>query len=193
MAIWLRWKGVRLFMQHCISKALDSLRQRGYNVLLKCEQRQSIIQLFCNRDVIAILPTGFGKSMIYIDIVYVLARDEWLKICGNECGCSVLIVSPLRSITDDQIAFLLSLNYTAKELANKSIADIIKSPPQFIYCKAEEVTLWLRHIAAIAVFKAIELIFVFLGFFPGLHAPRKQLIQKGHHNSTSWRRTLFEN
>jgi hypothetical protein len=54
--------------------------------------------------------------MIYI--VYVLARDEWLKICGNECGG--LIVSPL----------LLSLNYTAKELANKSIANIIKSPPQ---------------------------------------------------------------
>jgi superfamily II DNA helicase RecQ len=95
--------------------------------LLKCEQRQSIIQLFCNRDVIAILPTGFGKSMIYI--VYVLARDEWLKTCGNEYGCSVLIVSPLRNIIEDQIAFLLSLNYTAKELANKSIADIIKSPP----------------------------------------------------------------
>jgi superfamily II DNA helicase RecQ len=115
-------------VQHCISKALDSLRQRGYNVFLKCEQRQAIIQLFCNRDVIAILPTGFGKSMIYI--VYVLARDEWLKTCGNECGCSVLIVSPLRSIIEDQIAFLLSLNYTtAKELANKSIADIIKSPP----------------------------------------------------------------
>jgi hypothetical protein len=63
--------------------------------------------------------------MIYI----VLARDEWLKTCGNECGCSVLIVSPLRSIIEDPIAFLLSLNYTAKELANKSIADIIKSPP----------------------------------------------------------------
>jgi hypothetical protein len=31
----------------------------------------------------------------------------------------------------------------------------------------------------------------FLGFFPGLHAPRKQLIQKGHHNSASWR-TLSE-
>jgi hypothetical protein len=33
-------------VQHCISKALDSLRQRGYNVFLKCEQRQEIIQLF---------------------------------------------------------------------------------------------------------------------------------------------------
>jgi superfamily II DNA/RNA helicase len=82
-------------VQHCISKALDSLRQRGYNVFLKCKQRQAIIQRFCNRDVIAILPTGFGKSMIYI--VYVLAQDEWLKICGNECGCSVLAKHNRRS------------------------------------------------------------------------------------------------
>jgi hypothetical protein len=50
-----------------------------------------------------------------------------------------VVVLFLRSIIEDQIAFLLSLNYTAKELANKSIADIIKSPPQFIYCTAEEV------------------------------------------------------
>jgi hypothetical protein len=32
-------------------------------------------------------------------------------------------------------------------LANKLIADIIKSPPQFIYCTAEEVILWLRHLS----------------------------------------------
>ena len=105
------------------------------------------------------MPTGFDKSMIYI--VYVLARDEWLKICGNECGCSVLIVSPLRRIIEDEIAFLLSLNYTAKELANKLIAEMIKSPPQFIYCTAEEVILWLRHLAAIPFFKAIFIFRVF--------------------------------
>jgi hypothetical protein len=50
-----------------------------------------------------------------------------------------VVVLFLRSIIEDQITFFLSLNYTAKELANKSIADIIKSPPQFIYCTAEEV------------------------------------------------------
>jgi hypothetical protein len=113
--------------------------------------------------------------MIYI--VYVLARDEWLKICGNECGCSVLLVSPLRSIIEDQIAFLLSLNYTAKELANKSITDIIKSPPQFIYCTAEEVVAdyYLDEMKRedSLLRQKIELIFVFLGIFPGLHAPRK--------------------
>ena len=38
---------------------------------LKCEQRVSIQHLLLGKDVIAILPTGFGKSMIFT--MYALA------------------------------------------------------------------------------------------------------------------------
>ena len=48
------------------------------------------------RDVLAILPTGFGKSMIFT--VYTLAKKEMMKLSAiNDC-CSILVVSPQMSI-----------------------------------------------------------------------------------------------
>ena len=51
----------------------------------------------------AILPTGFGKSLIFT--VFALARDERLSV--KTC---VLIIAPLKSIIDGQIAEMVSLN-----------------------------------------------------------------------------------
>ena len=55
--------------EQSIARALDSLIGMGFNVVLKHEQRQAIVHLLCDKDVIAILPTRFGKSLIFI--VYV--------------------------------------------------------------------------------------------------------------------------
>jgi ATP-dependent DNA helicase RecQ len=121
----------------CIEKVLNSLSAIGCHIILKSEQRQAIENLLLGKDVIAILPTGFGKSMVFI--VYVLAKFELVKLSQVNHGCSVLVVSPLKSIINDQISSVKELNCTAVELSDETFGDIVRSPPQFIYCTAENV------------------------------------------------------
>ena len=62
-------------INECIEKSLNYLSAIGRPIVLKCEQRISIQNLLLSKDVIAILPTGFGKSMIFT--VYALAKVSW--------------------------------------------------------------------------------------------------------------------
>ncbi len=80
----------------------------------------------------AILPTGFGKSMIFM--VFALAKQEL-----SSTKTSVIVISPLKSIIDDQISEMLSLNFTAMELTSETIDLVRDNPPQFLYCFAEAV------------------------------------------------------
>ena len=48
-------------MNKCIEKSLNYLSAIGRPIILKCEQRISIQHLLLGKDMIAILPTGFGK------------------------------------------------------------------------------------------------------------------------------------
>ena len=64
----------------CIEKSLNYLSAIGRPIVLKCEQRISIQHLSLGKDVIAILPTGFGKSMMFT--VYALAKASWELLCS---------------------------------------------------------------------------------------------------------------
>ena len=107
-----------------IRKAINTFGQMGKNIFLKNEQEYAIATLLTNVDVMAILPTGFGKSLIFM---YQLALEE----SDSPYSCSILIVSPLRSIIEDQIAFIESLKRSGKDLCKKSFTDIKKSPPDY--------------------------------------------------------------
>ena len=48
-----------------IEKSLNYLSAIGRPIVLKCEQRISIQHMLLGKDVIVILPTGFGNSMIF--------------------------------------------------------------------------------------------------------------------------------
>ena len=65
-----------------------------YPLTLRPEQRQAVEGLLQGRDILAILPTGFGKSMIFQVYVAVAA----LKVKEHQ---TVLVVCPLESIIDD--------------------------------------------------------------------------------------------
>ena len=52
-------------VDRAIQSALDFLATRERSVLLKREQKQAIVSLLNGEDVLAVLPTGFGKSMIF--------------------------------------------------------------------------------------------------------------------------------
>lgn len=80
-----------------------------------------------------------GKSMIFI--IFLLATEEMQTLSttqGNHSS-SVLIISPLRSITEDQIREMRSLGCSAVELSSDNVEEVVRLPPQFIYASAESV------------------------------------------------------
>ena len=64
--------------------------------------------LLSDEDILTILPTGFGKSVTFT--LFVLAMQELKKRTDENTSICVLVISPLQSIIDDQIAEMLSLN-----------------------------------------------------------------------------------
>ena len=88
---------------------LFSIIRENREIVLKPEQEMATYSLLHGRDVMAILSTGFGKSMIIT--VFALAKEEMssLKTC-------VILVLPLNSIMDNPISKMLLLSCTAMEL-----------------------------------------------------------------------------
>ena len=104
--------------------------------MLKTEQETAVKELLKGNDVLAVLPTGFGKSIIFI--VYLLARSSFVEQTRGSSQSSVLVVSPLKStIICDQVLEVSSFNCSAMELSKETTHQITTSPPQFIYCSAE--------------------------------------------------------
>ena len=89
-----------------LNKAQHSRRQ----LILKSGQE---IELLNGKQVLAVPPTDYRKSLIFT--LFLLAGDEMLrfKCTASEIhsSSSVLIILPLRSIIEDQIAEMLSLGW----------------------------------------------------------------------------------
>ena len=119
--------------EKALSKALSRLNIlcEDREIVLKPEEETAVSELLHGRDVMAVLPTGFGKSMIFT--VLALARQELSTTCTRTC---IIVISPLKSIIDDQILEMLSLNLTAMELSSDKVNLVRNNPPQFFYCSA---------------------------------------------------------
>ena len=48
-----------------LQRALDFLAQKGFDRELKEEQKSTILQLMRGGDLVGVLPTGFGKGLIF--------------------------------------------------------------------------------------------------------------------------------
>ena len=75
---------------HTVSHSL------GYSAL-KPEQLSVIKSFVCGKDVFAVLPTGFGKSLCYACFPAIL---DTVRGCS---GSIVVVVSPLNAIMKDQV------------------------------------------------------------------------------------------
>ena len=71
---------------------------------LKKEQSEIINSLFHKRDCIAVLPTGFGKSLPFQ--LYLLLKREMTRMSSDE---KVIVCSPLLALMQDQVAKLRSI------------------------------------------------------------------------------------
>ena len=91
----------------CLKLALFE-RNKCYNnndiiTILKPKQVDCLLHLVCRPtgDVIGILPTGYGKSLIFELLPYLY------RIYANACGqvarqCVIIVLSPLSSILKEQ-------------------------------------------------------------------------------------------
>ena len=93
-------------------------------IVLKPKQEMAIYSLLQRRDVMEILSTRFGKSMIFT--VFAMAKEE----ISSSKTC-MMTISPLKSTIDDQISEMLSLSCTAMDLMTETVNLRRESPPQF--------------------------------------------------------------
>ena len=104
---------------------------------LKTEQCKALESLLSGDDVLAILPTGYGKSVIF-QLYILVSQVERIKRTG-------LVVCPLRSIIDNQIVKAISITpdlsedelkasefellfSSAETVLDKRFLDILKDP-----------------------------------------------------------------
>ena len=87
-----------------------ALRVTNYsNIFLKVKQYQILESILLKRrDTIGILPTGYGKSVIFHLLPYVADYLDKTKdaMKENTCGNIFLIVTPLNALIDNQISIL---------------------------------------------------------------------------------------
>ena len=116
--------------QEIIESLNKKLREKG--LLLKKEQHDAINSLLQGNDVLAVLPTGFGKSVIYQS--FLLAED-----IRRASSSSVVVIVPLRSIIDEQLRSNdFGLKMTAFRKDPAVLGDIKRNKFQIVYASAEE-------------------------------------------------------
>ena len=93
-------------LQEAIHFALA--KTNNTHIKLKEEQREAVSQVVNGRDVIAVLPTGFGKSLIYHLLPYVFdyINSKRRNISAVWPESVVIVISPLNALMDDQIGKL---------------------------------------------------------------------------------------
>lgn len=117
-----------------LAETLRSLEESGLKFALKAEQKKAIRHLFERKDVLAVLPTGYGKSLIFQLLVLLAKRAGY--------SASLLVITPLVSIINDQIMEVEAMNLTACNLAQKldSLQDIEGGKFEVVYASAESAT-----------------------------------------------------
>ena len=106
-----------------LRELLCELEKKGLNFSLKEEQKTAVKEL---------LPTGFGKSLIFQLLVLLARRAK------NQAAC-VLVICPLTSIINDQIQEVEAMGLCACNLSEKlsDLTDIEQGKFAIVYSSAE--------------------------------------------------------
>ena len=105
---------------HSISFALQCCRFD--DVFLKVKQYKILDAILSGKDVIGVLPTGYGKSMIFQLLPYVYEYH-------SKKQSIVLVIAPLNAIIDDQIQSLRKRGVSAGILKTKQANSNSKDKP----------------------------------------------------------------
>ena len=103
--------------------AVTSALQFFPGVQLKSQQKACLKFLtFERKDVLGVLPTGFGKSLIY-QLLPKLFSTYWFAKTGEPKTCNVIVVSPLELIRKQQVEKLTSKGICAATIENLDSMD----------------------------------------------------------------------
>ena len=86
-----------------------AVQQLGY-ANVKSEQLKVVTGIVEGRDVFAVLPTGYGKSLCYACLPIVfdqLQLNDADTVAGENGKSIVAVVTPLTAIMEDQVLILL--------------------------------------------------------------------------------------
>ena len=99
----------RLFLS-CLQYSLTNTAYE--NIIFKPKQVTCLESVFLNRDTLAILPTGYGKSATFHLLPKLLQRRNVIekRSCDHPI---VIVISPLNSLMDDQLSVLNVSGITA--------------------------------------------------------------------------------
>ena len=98
-----------------LRKAVDKLCDSTAS--LKEEQRDAVVSLLDGHAVLAVLPTGFGKSLIFQAFVLVAEMER-------ERLQTALVLCPLQSIINDQISEARNMGLSASSVADLSLEEL---------------------------------------------------------------------
>ncbi|CAC5398329.1 recQ [Mytilus coruscus] len=90
-----------------MDRYIDDVMKELGNLQLKEEQKTVIESILKKQDTLAVLPTGYGKSMCYIVPPLILNKEDFTKKHTS------LVISPLKTLMKDQISSLREHNIPA--------------------------------------------------------------------------------
>ena len=93
------------------------LRVGKPEITLKPQQLEAIRHIYEGRDVFLWLPTGFGKSVCYEVLPFVMDHKRGKLGTGSGSYSIVLVISPLVSLMVDQVISLRARGVTAAVLS----------------------------------------------------------------------------
>ena len=95
----------------------DFLRSRGQgNLILKPRQKDALQSIvFKGQDCLIVLPTGYGKSLIYQMLQSLFDKISARNLSSKDKSI-VIVVSPLNALIDDQINKLKSAGVNCTSL-----------------------------------------------------------------------------
>ena len=109
-------------IKSALNYALNAIGKE--DLKLKDEQEQAINNLYSGEDVFLWLPTGFGKSICYECLPFIIMFDY--KLCRTAAPRSrstILVISPLLSLMSDQVFSLRKRGVSAAVLSSHEICD----------------------------------------------------------------------
>ena len=86
------------------------------------EQEKCLEALFEGKDMYASLPTGYGKSLIFY-AAPIVADELFSRPRGSS---KIIVISPLQTLMEDQVAFLRSWGLSAIALHDEHSVERLK-------------------------------------------------------------------
>jgi len=94
-----------------LQETFHSFEENGFKYELKVGQRKAIRQLFERRDVLAVLPTSYAKSLIFSCVLVARTAE------ARNFACLLVIQCNATNIVNDQIGEIEAMNFSAFNLA----------------------------------------------------------------------------